>query len=164
MNRGVLPLDGLKMTRSLRKSYRRFTYSFDCDPAAVIAGCADRTRPNGWITPDIVEAYLGLSRLGWVHSVEVWDPAGQLVGGLYGVAIGGLFAGESMFSRKSDASKSALVFLVDCLKRAGASLLDTQWSTPHLASLGVIEMPREDYFRRLAPALSGPGPWTVPGR
>ncbi|MDP3984405.1 MAG: leucyl/phenylalanyl-tRNA--protein transferase [Acidimicrobiia bacterium] len=157
--RGVLPLEGMRVTRSLSKSYRRFTYTIDVDPAAVIAGCADQARPNGWITAEISDAYLALHDLGWVHSVEAWGQAGELAGGLYGVAIGGLFAGESMFARQRDASKCALKFLVDRLMEGGAVLLDTQWATPHLISLGVVEIDRVQYGRRLEIALALPGPW-----
>lgn len=157
--RGILPLAGLKVSRSLRKSYRRFSYTIDSATEDVISACADQARPHGWITPEIKGCYLDLHRLGWVHSVEAWGENGELAGGLYGLAIGGLFAGESMFTRQRDASKAALVFLVNTMQEAGATLLDTQWSTPHLASLGVIEIDREEYLRRLADAIAGPGPW-----
>lgn len=158
VRRGVLPLDGMKVSRSLRKSYGRFSYTIDADPGEVIAACSDPSRPNGWITPEISAAYLHLQHLGWVHSIEVWTSNGELAGGLYGVGIGGLFAGESMFTRRSDASKCALIYLVELLRNGGATLLDTQWATTHLQSLGVIELERSDYLSRLRDALTHPGP------
>lgn len=167
VDRGVLPLDGLRISRSLRKSRRRFEIRVDTALADVIDGCADRERPEGWIDDDIRAAYLHLHQLGWVHSVETWRD-GRLVGGLYGVAIGGLFAGESMFHREPDASKVALCALVDLLgdEHAGERLLDTQWATPHLTSLGVVEIPRQEYLRRLHRALRLPprAEWSWPVR
>jgi len=151
--RGVLPLDGLRVTRSLRSSCRRYEVRIDTAFDEVIAACADPRRAHGWIDDDILVAYRQLHRLGWAHSVEAWTPDGELAGGLYGVAIGGLFAGESMFHRRRDASKVALVHLVDVLREGGASLLDVQWSTEHLASLGVVEISRGEYLRRLAAAI-----------
>jgi leucyl/phenylalanyl-tRNA--protein transferase len=153
--RGILPLDGLRSTRSLRRSAARYEIRVDTACAAVIEACADRRRPGAWIDGAVKEAYLRLHRMGWVHSVEAWDDQG-LAGGLYGVAIGGLFAGESMFHHQRDGSKVALVGLVDRLVEGGATLLDVQWSTPHLASLGVIEIPRAEYLARLATALEHP--------
>jgi leucyl/phenylalanyl-tRNA---protein transferase len=159
VRRGVLPLDGLQVSRSLRRSLRRFEIRVDTAVSEVIDACADPRRPAGWIDPAIRAAYLELHRLGWVHSVEAWCD-GRLAGGLYGVSIGGLFAGESMFSHVTDASKVALVHLVDLLRdeHADRRLLDTQWQTPHLASLGVVEVPREEYLRRLALSLTVPLP------
>jgi leucyl/phenylalanyl-tRNA--protein transferase len=159
--RGVLPLDGLTVSRSLRKSCDRFEVRVDTAFDEVVDACADRHRPGAWISKDIKRAYERLHHLGWVHSVEAWSRDGQLAGGLYGVAVGGLFAGESMFHRQTDASKVALVALVDRLHRGGARLLDVQWVTPHLASLGVISISRAEYHRRLADALdfSGPSAW-----
>ncbi len=162
--RGVLPLDGMKVSRSLRKSYRRYLYTVDADAEAVVAACGDPTRPHGWITPEIGAAYLRLQHLGWVHSVEVWSKTGELAGGLYGVGIGGLFAGESMFTHLPDASKCALLHLVELLRQGDATLLDTQWATPHLQSLGVIEIDRTEYQARLATALDRPGPWGLGDR
>jgi leucyl/phenylalanyl-tRNA--protein transferase len=153
--RAVIPLDGLRVSRSLRRSCRRFEVRIDTACDEVIAACADPRRPRGWITDEVQAAYRRLHRLGWVHSVEVWAGRG-LAGGLYGVAIGGLFAGESMFHRSSDASKVALVALVDLVGRIG--LLDVQWQTPHLASLGAIELRRSEYLARLAGALQLPLP------
>lgn len=161
--RGVLPLDGLHLTRSLRRSCRRFEVRIDSAFDAVIRACAEPDRPHGWITPEVELAYLRLHDLGWAHSVEAWNPQGELVGGLYGVAIGGLFAGESMFHRERDASKVALVHLVELLGDDGdpARLLDVQWSTPHLARLGVVEIDRGTYLDRLRAALERPlpAPW-----
>lgn len=154
--RGILPLDRFRMTRSLRRSCRRYEVTVDADFNAVIAGCADARRAHGWITDDIRDAYLCLHRLGWVHSVETWD-GDRLVGGLYGVSIGGLFAGESMFHRATDASKVALAHLVDAF-RPDDVLLDVQWVTPHLASLGAVAIPRGDYLVRLQRALQRPSP------
>ena len=160
--RGILPLEpgGLRVSRSLRRSCGRFEIRIDTAFAEVVAACADPSRSGAWINTDIEAAYTELHRLGWAHSVEAWTPGagGQLVGGLYGVAIGGLFAGESMFHRATDASKVALVALVELLRESGAVLLDVQWRTPHLASLGVVEIPRVEYLRRLADALTRPLP------
>lgn len=162
--RGILPLDGLRVSRSLRRSCVRFRTTIDADFGAVVDACADVRRSHGWITPEISSAYGELHRLGWAHSVETWN-GDDLVGGLYGVQVGGLFAGESMFHLERDASKVALVALVDALGgAAGAAegrLLDVQWPTPHLRSLGVVSIPRREYLARVAvatgllPALDG---------
>jgi len=159
VQRGVLPLDGLKVSKSLRRSVRNFEIRVDTAFDEVVAACADPSRPQGWIDDDIRTAYADLHRLGWAHSVEAWRD-GRLAGGLYGVAIGGLFAGESMFHRETDASKVALVGLVSLLRddHAADRLLDVQWSTPHLASLGVVEIDRSDYLHRLRTALALPLP------
>jgi leucyl/phenylalanyl-tRNA--protein transferase len=153
--RGVLPLGGLKVSRSLRQSVKHFEIRVDTAFDEVLARCADRTRPDGWIDARISLAYSRLFALGWAHSVETWQE-GVLVGGLYGVTVGGLFAGESMFHRVRDASKVALVALVEMLsdEYVDRRLLDVQWSTPHLASLGVVEIPRREYLLRLTAALS----------
>ena len=157
LERGVLPLDGLRVSRSLRRAARGFEVRVDTAFADVVDGCADPRRPGAWIDGSIAAAYTDLHRLGWAHSVETWRE-GRLVGGLYGVAIGGLFAGESMFHRERDASKVALVALVDLLtdQHADRRLLDVQWRTPHLASLGVVEISRADYLARLPEALAAP--------
>jgi leucyl/phenylalanyl-tRNA--protein transferase len=161
--RGVVPLDGLKISRSLRRSCDRYQIRVDTAINEVIDACADRHRPGAWISKEIKRAYLRLHHLGWVHSVEAWSPDGGLAGGLYGVAVGGLFAGESMFHRQTDASKVALVALIDRLRKGGASLLDVQWVTPHLASLGAMAIPRAEYHQRLMEALEFPRPsaWEV---
>jgi leucyl/phenylalanyl-tRNA--protein transferase len=153
--RGVLPLDGLRVTRSLAKSCCRLTVTVDTAFEDVMRACGDPRRPSGWITEEFIEAYVELHRLGWAHSVETRSAAGDLVGGLYGVEIGGLFAGESMFSRERDASKVALVALVDVLATAPGlgRLLDVQWMTDHLETLGVLEVDRLDYLDLLATAL-----------
>ena len=161
--RAVLPLDRLRVTRSLRKVIGRYEIRIDTSFDAVLAGCADPRRPNGWIDDDISAVYRRLHERRIVHTVEAWTPDNQLAGGLYGVSIGGLFAGESMFHRPDigrDASKVALVALVRLLQAAGGAgrLLDVQWQTPHLESLGAIELPRRDYLYRLDAALSLPPP------
>ncbi len=147
--RGVLPLDGLHVSRSLRRSCTRFEVMFDTSFETVVRRCADPSRPHGWINDEIIRAYVRLHDLGWAHSVEAWLD-GELVGALYGVRIGGLFAGESMFHSATDASKVALVTLVQWLRDTDGELLDVQWRTDHLATLGVIEIPRHEYLRRLA--------------
>lgn len=157
--RAVLPLDGLVVSRSLRRSRKRFEVTVDLAFAAVVDGCAAASRPGRWITPQVAHAYGELHTLGWTHSIEVWDGGGNLVGGLYGVCVGGLFAGESMFHRAADASKVALLHLVEVLCRDGAPrLLDVQWTTPHLARLGATEVPRARYAQLLAAALGQPPP------
>ena len=153
--RAVLPLDGLRVSRSLAQSAKKFEVRVDTCFVDVMRGCADPARSDGWITNDFVDAYTQLHRLGWAHSVEVFDSRGALAGGLYGIRIGGFFAGESMFHRERDASKVALLALVTLMRESGMSLLDTQWSTEHLASLGVIDIPRADYLSRLARAIGG---------
>lgn len=162
--RGVLELDDLRMTRSLRQSCRHYEIRVDTAFADVMAGCADPGRNGSWIDGDFIAAYSALHRLGWAHSVEAWRD-GELAGGLYGVAMGGLFAGESMFSRARDASKVALVGLVELLRdeHADRRLVDAQWRTDHLATLGVSEIPREDYLARLPALLGVPLPdWPSP--
>lgn len=167
LRRGILPLDGLQVSRSLRKTSRRYEIRIDTAFEAVLAGCADWRREGSWIDEDIRAVYGQLHRDGLVHSVEAWTGAGELAGGLYGVALGGLFAGESMFHRPDigrDASKAALMGLVQHLRQAGQPedrLLDVQWKTDHLATLGVVEISRTDYLTRLERALKLPAPsWT----
>jgi leucyl/phenylalanyl-tRNA---protein transferase len=158
--RAIVPLDGLRISRSLRRSCARFSITVDASFDEVVDACADRRRPGAWIGRDIRDAYVRLHRLGWAHSVEAWRDC-RLAGGLYGLAIGGLFAGESMFHRETDASKVALVALVDRLRSSPAGsdrLLDVQWLTPHLASLGAVEITRDHYHDLLATALSRPLP------
>jgi leucyl/phenylalanyl-tRNA--protein transferase len=151
--RGVIPLDGLIVARSLRRSCRRYEMRIDTRFREVMQRCADPNRPHGWITPQFIDAYHLLHQLGWAHSVETYLDD-RLVGGLYGVRIGGLFAGESMFSDATDASKVALVWLVNWLVETGATLLDVQWTTPHLASVGAIDVPRSVYLHMLADAIA----------
>jgi leucyl/phenylalanyl-tRNA---protein transferase len=151
--RGILPLDALHVSRSLRRSLRRFDVCMDTAFTDVMLGCADPSRSGGWINRAFVDAYARLHELGWAHSIEVVTTEGELVGGLYGIRIGGFFAGESMFHRATDASKVALVHLVDWLRSTEAGLLDVQWTTPHLASLGAVDVPRAEYLRRLSDAI-----------
>ena len=155
--RGILPLERLVVSRSLRRSVRRYEVRIDTSFVEVLRGCADPRRPNGWINQAVERAYLDLHDLGIAHSVEAWDAhTGELAGGLYGVAIGGLFAGESMFHRTVDASKVALVALVDAMRSCGGKLLDVQWATDHLVRLGAVEIPRERYLELAAAAVGAP--------
>ncbi len=152
--RGILPIDGLRISHSLRASCRRYEVRVDTTFHDVVAACADPARPQGWITDAVQAAYVELHQLGWAHSVEAWSlDDGILAGGLYGVAIGGLFAGESMFHRRRDASKVALVGLTSLLWDRGYLLHDVQWLTPHLARMGAVEVPRAQYLRLLRQAL-----------
>jgi leucyl/phenylalanyl-tRNA--protein transferase len=148
----VFPLDGFRISRSLARSIRRGTFrvSFDTAFAEVVDGCADRSET--WINPTIRDLYVALHHQGHAHAVEVWQNE-KLVGGVYGICIGAAFFGESMFSRATDASKVALAYLVDTLRQGGFMLFDTQFLTPHLASLGAIEIPRAQYHRQLAAAV-----------
>ena len=155
--RGVLPLDGLHISRSLAKSLRRpdHTVSVNTDFLGTVRKCAEPQpgREDTWINPVILSLYEDLHLMGHAHSVEVRSLEGELVGGLYGVSLGGVFFGESMFSRRRDTSKIALVHLVRRLRERGFTLLDMQFLTPHLASLGGIEIPRAEYHERLSDAL-----------
>ena len=151
-HRGIMPLDGFRISRSLARRIRSgaFTVDVDRDFEGVLDGCADRTET--WINDEIRERYVDLHRLGHAHSLEVYEDD-LLVGGVYGVVLGAAFFGESMFSRRRDASKVALAYLVDRLVQAGFQLFDTQFLTAHLASLGGIEITRAEYRRRLAEAI-----------
>jgi leucyl/phenylalanyl-tRNA--protein transferase len=151
--RGILPLDQLRVTRSMRQSARRYEIRVDTCFARVIRACGDPSRDDGWINEDVIVAYTRLHELGWAHSVEVFDRQGELAGGLYGVRLEGFFAGESMFHLKRDASKVALMALVDLMHTSGMKLLDVQWCTEHLASLGAVAIAREEYLARLAEAV-----------
>ena len=155
--RAILPLDGLHVSQSLRRVIHRgaFDVRFDTDFEAIIAACAAPApgREQTWISAELQRAYVELHRLGFAHSVEAWQGQ-ELAGGLYGVSIRGFFAGESMFSRRPDASKVALYYLVDRLRQRGFRLLDVQFLTPHLASLGVIEVPQWQYREMLRAALA----------
>jgi leucyl/phenylalanyl-tRNA--protein transferase len=157
--RAVFDLATFQPARSLRKSIRRAGWRFavDHDFAGVMRACAEPTddRPSTWISDEFVASYCELHRQGHAHSVEVYDGE-ALVGGLYGVAIGGFFGGESMFHRRTDASKAAVATLVDHLRSRGFTLLDAQVPTPHLARLGAVEIPRAEYLRRLERALALP--------
>jgi leucyl/phenylalanyl-tRNA--protein transferase len=153
--RGIVPLDGLRVTRSMRQSAKRYEVRVDTCFADVIRACGDPSRESGWITGDFIEAFTAMHHLGWAHSVEVFDRSGRLAGGLYGVRIHGLFAGESMFHQQRDASKVALMALVDLMRETGMALLDVQWRTEHLASLGAVDVTRAHYLELLAGALAG---------
>ena len=153
--RAVFPLSSFVPSRSLRRARRRYEIRVDRAFADVVAGCARPGEPESWIDGQITDAYVRLHELGWAHSIEAWDDEG-LAGGLYGVSIGGLFAAESMFHARADASKAALVGLVDLLRDAGEPerrILDAQWLTPHLESLGAVEVTRGEYRGRLEAAL-----------
>jgi len=157
--RGILPLDGLRVTRSMRQSAKRLEVRVDTCFARVMRACAHPSRGRSWITEEFIEGYTRLHELGWAHSVEVFDRSSELVGGLYGVRIDGYFSGESMFHTERDASKVALMSLVDLMRSSGMTLLDVQWCNEHLASLGAIAIPRSAYLTRLADALrKHPGP------
>lgn len=153
--RGIMPLDNFHISRSLRKSLLRGAYSvhIDRDFAGTVRACADREET--WISHRIAQLYQQLQEAGHAHSVEVWTD-GRLIGGTYGVALGGAWFGESMFSRRTDASKIALTFLVHRLEQRGFRLFDTQFLTPHLASLGGQEIDQADYLARLDLALHHP--------
>ncbi len=156
--RGVLMPGRVHVSRSLRRTMRRFTVTVDEAFADVVAACADPQRDGYWITDEVAEAYVELHTLGWAHSIEVRDEDGTLVGGLYGVAVGGLFAGESMFHHATDASKTALVHLDRMIRADGdpRRIIDVQWRTPHLGSMGIEEIHRREYLARLPAALQAP--------
>ena len=160
-NRGIIPLDSFHISRSLARAIRREDYTVTVDRgfADVIAACADR--PETWINDTLVALYSQLHWAGHAHSLEIWEGR-SLIGGVFGVAIGGAFLGESMFSRRRDASKIALAYLVDRLCEGGFGLFDTQFITPHLASLGAQEIPRARYKRLLEEALSVRGRFLEP--
>jgi leucyl/phenylalanyl-tRNA--protein transferase len=153
--RAVIPVDGLRVSRRLARTLRRATFRITLDAAfdEVVAACA--AREQTWITPGIRRAYGRLHALGWAHSVEVWMD-GALAGGLYGLAIGGLFAAESMFHRATDASKIAMVALVQHARRVGVTLIDAQVPSAHIASMGAVTLRRDDYLARLADAVDRP--------
>lgn len=157
--RGVLPLEKFHLPRRLARTVRQHRFEIRCDTAfgAVVDGCAEpgAGRPDTWINGEIRRLSLKLYEMGFAHTVECWRD-GALVGGLYGVALGGAFFGESMFSRERDASKVALVHLVARLRLGGFLLLDTQFVTEHLQRFGAIEIPREEYRTRLAQAIAAP--------
>ncbi|MGR3500132.1 MAG: leucyl/phenylalanyl-tRNA--protein transferase [Limimaricola soesokkakensis] len=160
--RGVLPLDRFRISRSLARQMRRggFEIAVNGDFQAVLEGCADR--PETWINDEIFDLYTALHRMGFAHSVEIRHD-GALTGGIYGVTLGSAFFGESMFSRRTDASKLAMAWLVDRLRLGGFTLFDAQFLTPHLASLGFVEIPRAHYKAALAEALALPGDFIAPG-
>ena len=160
--RGILPLDNFHISRSLRRSLRKedWTITINCDFEDVVAACADR--PETWINGEIARLYSELHAAGHAHSLEVREGA-ALIGGIYGVTLGAAFFGESMFSRRTDASKIALAYLVDRLHRAGFRLFDTQFVTDHLRSLGAVEIDRGTYRRLLAAALRQKADFTAAG-
>lgn len=153
LRRGIIPLDGFHVSRSLARRLRRAPYraAFDRDFAATVAACADR--PETWINAPLAALYAELHHRGFAHSVELWE-GDVLVGGVFGIALGGAFFGESMFSRRADASKMALAYLVSRLRCGGFALFDVQFLTPHLARLGAQEIPRAAYRARLQAALT----------
>jgi len=151
--RGILPLETFRATKSLKQSAKRFEIRVDTCFERVIRACANPARPKGWITEEFVDAYVRLYAMGWAHSVEVFDRKGVLAGGLYGVKVAGLFAGESMFFHQRDASKVALLALVDLMRTSKMTLLDIQWLTEHLATLGAVEVSRKRYLELLDSAL-----------
>jgi leucyl/phenylalanyl-tRNA--protein transferase len=164
VDRGVIEVAGFSPSRSLRRARQRFEIRVNTAFEEVIRACADPRRPGSWIDGDVIAAYTRLHRMGWVHSVEAWA-GDELAGGLYGVAIGGLFAGESMFHRRTDGSKAAVAGLVELLsdEYAADRLFDIQWVTSHLATLGAIAVPRQSYLERLEVALDLPLPKAFSG-
>jgi leucyl/phenylalanyl-tRNA--protein transferase len=156
--RAILPLDNLRVTRSMRQSAKRYDVRIDTCFGDIIRECANPARDKGWITGAFIAAYTALHELGWAHSVEVFDREGQLAGGLYGVRVNGLFAGESMFHTQRDASKVALMALVQLMRDTCMTLLDVQWRTDHLESLGAVAIARQQYLALLAGALEIPTP------
>ena len=154
VDRGIIPLDGARITRSVRQSAKKFTCTVNTAFVEVMKKCATVHDEGGnWINREFIESYTELHRLGHAHSIEVWNAAGELVGGLYGVRINKFFAGESMFHTETDASKVALMHLVQLMTLDGMELLDTQWRTEHLETLGCIAIPREKYLQLLASAV-----------
>ena len=156
--RGILPIDGLRRTRSMRQSARHFEIRVDTCFTQVMRACANPSRGPSWITDAFIDGYTRLHDTGWAHSIEVFNVRGELVGGLYGVRIDGYFSGESMFHIERDASKVALMALVDLMRSTGMTLLDVQWCSDHLASLGAIAIPRNTYLAHLSAALRKPRP------
>jgi leucyl/phenylalanyl-tRNA---protein transferase len=154
VDRGVIPLDGLRVTRSMRKSAQKFTCTINEAFTDVMTLCGSMRTDGNWITREFINAYSDLHDEGHAHSVEVWNEADELVGGLYGVRINKFFAGESMFHSQTDASKVALMHLVELMTLDGMELLDTQWRTEHLETLGCIAIPREKYLQLLANAIA----------
>jgi leucyl/phenylalanyl-tRNA--protein transferase len=151
--RGVIPLNGFHISRSMRNSAQHFVCTINVAFVRVMQECATARTDGNWINQEFIDAYTVLHEMGHAHSVEVWNKKGELVGGLYGLRINGFFAGESMFHRETDASKVALMHLVDLMNLDGMQLLDTQWNTDHLASLGCTSVPRPDYLALLAKAI-----------
>ena len=154
--RAVFPYGSLKVSRTMKRAAKKFRVTIDQCFEDVIRQCADPNRPQGWISESVIDAFTHLHKLGYAHSFETWNSKGDLVGGLYGVEVGGVFAGESMFHLENDASKVALMSLVDVFLIDDQHLIDTQWMTPHLDSLGAVEIPRAEYISRLTSLQSVP--------
>ena len=150
--RAIMPLD-MHVSRSLKRSMKKFHFTINESFIEVMEACANPDRPHGWIDSQVLAAYTELHQLGWAHSVETRNEDGKLVGGVYGIGVGRLFAGESMFHHETDASKAALVHLTMTRRENGITLFDVQWMTPHLSSLGAIDLPRTEYLRRLEAAV-----------
>ncbi|WP_132150906.1 leucyl/phenylalanyl-tRNA--protein transferase [Kribbella antiqua] len=165
VDRGVIEVAGYRPTRSLRRARSKYEIRVNTAFDQVIRACADPRRTGAWIDQGIIASYTELHRLGWVHSVEAWD-GDELAGGLYGVAIGGLFAGESMFHHKTDGSKAAVAGLIELLddEYAEDRVFDIQWVTDHLATLGAISIPRDQYVRKVRRAVTLPLPRAFAGR
>jgi leucyl/phenylalanyl-tRNA--protein transferase len=165
VDRGVIEVAGYRPTRSLRRARSKFEIRVNTAFDQVIRACADPRRTGAWIDQGIIASYTELHRLGWVHSVEAWD-GDELAGGLYGVAIGGLFAGESMFHHQTDGSKAAVAGLIELLddEYAEDRVFDIQWVTDHLATLGAISIPRDQYVRRVQRVITLPLPRAFAGR
>lgn len=163
VERAVIFPGGLRVSRSLKQSVRRYRVSIDRDFGAVIAGCAEPDRDGRWITPEFISTYTHLHEIGWAHSIEVWDTDAELVGGLYGVSLGGLFAGESMFHRARDASKVAMVHLMVVMSRVQGGVVDVQWQTPHLESMGAVVVGRDPYLEMLDRVVTIPSPFSDSG-
>jgi leucyl/phenylalanyl-tRNA--protein transferase len=159
--RAILPLDGLDVSRRLARTLRQGKFHATVDLAfeQVIDGCADRLPDKTWITPELRDCYVELHHRGWAHSFEIWTADGQLAGGLYGLAVGGMFGAESMFHRVTDASKAAMVAMIQHLSRLGVSLIDLQVLTEHTERMGAIEIPREEYMQRLEVAFEQDISW-----
>lgn len=154
VNRGIIPFNNFHVSHSLRKSARRFTCTINKDFVGVMEKCATTHSEGNWINDEFIDAYTHLHQLGHAHSIEVWNNSNKLVGGVYGIRINRFFAGESMFHTETDASKVALLHLVQLMILDGMALFDVQWLTDHLASLGAIAVPRTEYLARLADAVA----------
>lgn len=159
--RAILPMDGLNISRRLARTLRqgRFHASVDAAFEDVIDGCADRLPDKTWITPELRDCYVELHRRGWAHSFEIWTADGELAGGLYGLAVCGMFGAESMFHRVTDASKAAMVAMIQYLSRIGVSLIDLQVLTEHTERMGAVEVPREEYLALLEVAFAQDVSW-----
>jgi leucyl/phenylalanyl-tRNA--protein transferase len=154
VHRGIIPFNNFHVSHSLRKSARRFTCTINKDFVGVMRKCATTHSEGNWINDEFIDAYTHLHQLGHAHSIEVWNDSNELVGGVYGIRINRFFAGESMFHTETDASKVALLHLVQLMILDDMALFDVQWLTDHLASLGAIAVPRAEYLARLADAVA----------